>query len=130
MKKQVIVNNWLISIDKVLVQTVTDKYNDGIKVIDSRNNKDYNKNSFSKFTLNSIDLISSNSTVNNEIESNVSTSIVWVSGRQKEKLASLFLHYFFLLVSSIGIQETTLYNTCIHNTIYYILWMNWVKRYD
>lgn len=76
MKKQVIVNNWLISIDKVLVQTVTDKYNDGIKVIDSRNNKDYNKNSFSKFTLNSIDLISSNSTVNNEIESNVSTSIV------------------------------------------------------
>ena len=47
MKKQSVVNNWVISIDKALVQTTTDKYDDVLKKIDSCNNKDYNKICFS-----------------------------------------------------------------------------------
>ena len=113
-----------------MVQTIPNKHDDGMKIVDSRNKKDYSRSSISYFTCNSIDLTSSNSAINDYIEYNVSGDRVGFSSRQKEKMALLFLYYLFVLASSIGFQETTVYNTYTQNAINYILWMSWVKEYD
>ena len=65
-----------------------------MKIIDSRNINDYNKNSVSYFTCNSI---------NDDIKTNVSADIIGVFSCQGEKLASPFMYYLFLLASSIGL---------------------------
>ena len=56
-----------------MVRSVIDKHDNGMKIIDSRNINDYNKNSVSYFTCNSI---------NDDIKANVSADIIGVSSCQ------------------------------------------------